>query len=303
MTDPHLHPEPSTADAVARVAPSVWCIGSRRHGWASACLWQPGRAATTASALGRSRTPRLQGADGATLQARLVGIDAATDLALLAVDAGDAPVAPRPPHAGARVGDPVFAVGREPDGLMHASFGRIGAVGPAWRSAHGGLVDALIRLDGGLYPGLAGAPVADAQGRVIGIASPAFSRHHGVVLPAATVDRVLEELSVHGRVRRAHLGIAAQPVQLPAAPDSAGGRSRALLVSGLAEGGPAERAGVLVGDLLLSAGGRAVADIDTLRAALDATPIGSTLALELLRGGQPVALAVEVGEPQRSGCR
>jgi S1-C subfamily serine protease len=194
-----------------------------------------------------------------------------------------------------QVGDFVFAVGREPSGLTQASFGHIGMVGGEWRTWRGGRVDRLIRLDGGLYPGLVGAPVADADGQVLGIASDAFSRHHGVVLPAATVDRVLEQLLTHGRVQQGYLGIAAQPVRavLEGAPVTG------LLVSSLADDGPAARAGLLVGDVIVQLGGLAVGTLGALR---DLLQIGTQVQLTVARGGQAQTLSLDVAPRPGGRC-
>jgi S1-C subfamily serine protease len=138
--------------------------------------------------------------DGEHVQGEVRGFDGGTDLAAVTFTSGAIPVAERAVAAVQRVGDLVFAVGREPSGLLQASFGHIGAVAAGWRTWRGGRIERLIRLDGGLYPGLHGAPVADASGQVLGVASSAFSRHHGVVIPATTVDRVLDQLLAHGQM-------------------------------------------------------------------------------------------------------
>jgi S1-C subfamily serine protease len=174
-----------------------------------------------------------------------------------------------------------------------------------WRSWGGGQFERFVRLDGGLYPGMMGAPVADASGQVLGIASAALSRHHGVVVPWETIDRVAEALLAHGRVPRGHLGIAMQPVALSAEMRSAAGleTTTGLLVSVVGEGSPAARAGLLVGDILVGAAGRPVGSLDALRSELGADRIGTTLALIVLRGGARQALSVEVGErPSESRC-
>jgi S1-C subfamily serine protease len=285
-------PSSSFADQVERAGAAVAGLLTRRRGAAGGVVWKDGAIVTTASAIGRADEVGVVGPDGQIVKARVRGADIATDLALVEADTAAFTGAPRR-AAGAsalRAGDAVFAVGREPSGLLHASFGRIGAAGPAWRTWRGGGIDTLIRLDGGLYPGLAGAAVADAEGAIVGIASPALARHHGVVLPWSTIDRIAAQLAASGRVTRGYLGIAAQPVQAPAA----GGHG--LLVAGMAEQSPAARGGLLVGDIILSAAGQRVADIDSLRALLAAQPAGSRIVLALSRGGQPLELAVDVGE-------
>ena len=298
---PPLSHGPGVADAVERVARSVVGLGTRRHGAAAGVVWQPGVVLTAASAIGHASRVHVLLPDGESVVGEVRGVDPGTDLAVVALPASahGLPVAERRPvDAPLRVGDFVFAVGRNGSGSVHASFGHVGAAGGAWRTWRGGAVDRLIRLDGGLYPGLVGAPVADAAGQVVGVASPALSRHHGVVLPAETVDRVSAALLAHGRVVRGHIGIAAQQVALSAAMQAAASTDSAsgLLVAGIGEDSPAARAGLLVGDIIVSANGQAVTSIETLRDLLSADRIGQALPLQLLRGGQPVTVSIEVAE-------
>jgi serine protease Do len=288
---------PALADAVERTARSVVGLALRR-GAGSAAVWQPGIAVTAASALWRSSRVGVVLPDGEQVDGTLRGVDAATDLAAIAFDAAAVPPIDRSEAGPPRAGDFVFAVGRDASGLVQASFGHVGAAAGAWRTWRGGRVEALIRRDGGLYPGFAGAPVVGADGRAIGIASPALSRLYGVVLPVATVERVLGSLLAHGRVRQGYLGIAAQPVQA-----RLGGRAvDGLLVSSVAADGPAAAAGVLVGDVIVHAGGQPVVSIDALHARLGGDAVGAPLALELARGGQPVTVQVDVAERAQRGC-
>lgn len=311
MTSP-LPPVPDSRlpDAVARVAASVVAVVTRRHA-AAGIVWRPGLVVTSASALWRAPRAQIVLPGGEAVIGTLRGADAGTDLAALEFSGAEVPAAA--PGAGAvaaaasggtdaalgtRVGDFVFAAGRDPEGGVHASFGHVGATGGAWRSWRGGRFDALIRLDGGLYPGLAGAAVAGVQGPVLGIASPAFSRHHAVVVPAATIERVLAALLAHGRVPRSHLGIAVQPVR--ATLD--GVATEGLLVSSVAEGGPAATGGLLVGDVIVQAAGRPARELEALRATIADTPPGAALALTVSRAGQRVELAIGVAEQPRTGC-
>jgi serine protease Do len=285
------------ADAVERSARSVVGLALRR-GSGSAAVWQPGIAVSAASALWRSSRVGVVLPDGEQVDGSLRGVDAATDLAAIAFDAAAVPPIERNDTAALRAGDFVFAVGREASGLVQASFGHVGAVAGAWRTWRGGRVEALIRLDGGLYPGFAGAPVVGADGRAIGIASPALSRLYGVALPVSTVDRVLAALLSHGRVRQGYLGIAAQPVRAQLGGQAVDG----LLVSSVAADGPAAAAGVLVGDVIVHAGGQPVASIDALHARLGGDAVGAPLALALARGGQAVTVQVDVAERAQRGC-
>ena len=285
---------PDLPDSVERLALSVVGLATRRHG-SSGVLWRDGVVVGSASALARASGVALVLPDGEQVQGELRGVDGATDLAAVTFASGSLPVAERADGAPARVGDFVFAVGRKPSGLTQASFGHLGAVAGEWRTWRGGRVDRLLQLDGGLYPGFEGAPVADAAGRVLGIASPAFSRHHGVVLPAATIDRVLEQLLAHGHVAQGYLGIAAQPVR--ATLD--GAEVDGLLVSSVAADGPAAQAGLRVADVIVKVGSTPVADLQALR---DALQVGARVSVLVSRGGQAHELALEVAQRPASRC-
>jgi S1-C subfamily serine protease len=293
---PDTHPSTDTRAlpaAVQRVAADTVGLALRR-GAAAGLLWSPGVVVTAGSALWRApETVALLLPGGETATARVRGSDAGTDLAALSFDSPAAPACERAADAQPQVGDFVFAVGREPSGRVQASFGHVGAAGGEWRTWRGGRVERFIRLDGGLYPGLVGAPVADAAGRVLGIASPALSRHHGVVLPLATVERVLVQLLAHGRVHRPQLGVALQPVRCTLE----GAATDGLLVSAVADGGAAANAGVLVGDAIVGLAGQPTGSIAQLRDALTAQALGSTLVLRLARGGRALELPVQAAEP------
>ena len=296
MTEPHIPADPNALpDAVQRLAASVVGLTTRRQRGA-AVVWRSGVVVGSASVLWRAAGVSLVLPDGEQLQGRLRGVDAATDLAAVEFSPADRlPPAQRSAAATPRVGDFVMAVGREPSGLVQASFGHVGMAGGAWRTWRGGQVERLVRLDGGLYPGLDGAAVADAGGQLLGVASSAFSRSHGVVLPVATVDRVLDQLLAHGRVQAGFLGVAVQPVQAT----QGGAAVLGLLVSAVAADGPAARGGLLVGDVLISVAGTPVPSLDALR---DALQVGAQVQVVVLRGGQPVQLALHVAERPGQRC-
>ena len=290
MNATHHHAD--LPSSVARLAASVLGISTRRHRSAGV-LWRPGVLVGSATALWRVSSVSLTLPDGEQVHGELRGFDMATDLAAVQFESGTLSPAEQRANPDLRVGDFVFAVGREPSGLTQASFGHVGMVGGEWHTWRGGRVDRLIRLDGGLYPGLAGAPVADADGQVLGIASDAFSRHHGVVLPSATVNRVLDQLLAHGRVQQGYLGIAVQAARAV----QEGKPVTGLLVSSLAEDGPAARAGMLVGDVIVKVGSAAVGTLDALR---DLLQVGAQVQVTVARGGQVQSLSLEIA-PRPSG--
>jgi S1-C subfamily serine protease len=243
------------------------------------------------------RHPRVSIAfpNGEQADGEVRGIDGGTDLAVVTFAGVTVAVAERSPAPMPRVGDAVFAVGRDPSGLMHASFGHVGAVGGEWRTWRGGRLEQLIRLDGGLPPGLVGAPIADAAGRLLGIASHSFSRHHAVVVPVATIERVLDPLLTHGRLPQGYLGIA---VQARARDD---GRDRRRRPAGHVAGGrrPAARGGLLVGDVIVTLAGQPASSLDALRSHLQ---VGATVQAVIVRGGQRQELAIDVIQRPSSFC-
>jgi S1-C subfamily serine protease len=294
------------AAIVDAVAASTLAVRGRRGAAASAVLWQDDLVVTAAHVFRRApASVTLVGDAGATFEAALVGVDAASDVALFRLPAGHGlkPVAIGD-AATVRAGHVAIAVGRSSDGDAIASAGIVNRAGGAWQTWLGGHLDRLIRLDGGVYDGLSGAPIADAGGAVVGLATAALSRSYGVVVPASNVTRAVAALLAHGHVARPWLGIGAQSVPLPPSSRAeAGDAAAGLLISSLAPGGPAERAGVLIGDIVVRAAGQLAADLRALRGAL-AAHVGGSASLAILRGGVARNLEVQVGEwpTERRGC-
>ena len=289
----HAHSE-ALAAVVERVGASAVAVQGRREAVASGVCWRPGLVVTAAHAFRRTPAAVTLVGAGGSVDAALVGIDSSTDIALFRLGDTNAVAAASLSDAAAlKAGHTVIAVGRSGDGDTIASQGIVNRAGGPWQTWLGGHVDRLIRLDGGVYDGLSGAPVADTRGAVVGIATAAMSRSYGVVVPAATVNRVVDALLAHGRVARAWLGIGAQSVPLPPPTSTLG--AFGLLVTSLVGGGPAQKAGLMVGDILFSAAGRAAADLRELRDAL-AVHIGESVTLGILRGGAPLDVQATVGE-------
>lgn len=296
MTNASSNPLAACSDALASLAASVgastMCVPGR-HGraLATAVMWRPGIAVTVAHVF--RRTPAalsLVGADGAVADATLAGIDSSTDIAAFRVAETTAPVAALGDAAALKAGSLVVAVGRSSGGDITASHGIVNRSAGPWESWLGGQLDRLIRLDGGLHEGLSGAPVADAGGLVIGIATSALSRSYGMVVPASTVSRVVEALLTKGHVPRAFLGIGAQPVDVQGESGTTG-----LLITGLVPGGPAQAAGMRVGDILVRVDGQPAASLQALRQAL-ADKVGQAVTATVHRGGVPTELTLTVAQ-------
>jgi S1-C subfamily serine protease len=286
------------ADAVESAGKSIVAVHARRHVAASGVVWQPGVIVAADHTIEREDGIKLTLPDGSTTGATLAARDPGTDLAVLKVEGGTLPAATVGDASELRIGHIVLAVARPGEHGLSASWGAVSALGGSWRTWSGGQVDRLIRPDLTLYPGFSGGPLVDAQGRVVGINTSGLSRNATLTIPASTVNRVVEQLLTRGRISRGYLGLAMQPVKLP---DSVVGAqnlasNRGLIVVSVESGGPAEQAGVLVGDVLLTLEGQAVTDTDSVQRMLDPEQIGKPIAARVLRGGVPANVTLTVGE-------
>ncbi|HEU4647545.1 MAG TPA: trypsin-like peptidase domain-containing protein [Gemmatimonadales bacterium] len=284
------------ADAVEQAARSVVAVHARRRIPSSGVAWRPGVIVAASHALARDEDITVTLPDGHTVTATLAGRDETTDLAVLRVDAPSLPPAERADPTALRVGHFVLAVGR-PGPNVTASMGVVSAVGGEWRTWQGGRIDRFVRLDLNIYDGFSGGALIEAGGRVLGINTSGLARATALTIPATTVDRVADQLLSHGRVQRGYLGLASQPVRLPEALRAALQLESGigLVVVNVEPDGPADRAGVLLGDVIIAVDGTPVRDPADVLAALGPDRVGKPLTARVLRGGQPVAVTITVG--------
>jgi S1-C subfamily serine protease len=283
------------AGAVEHAAHAVVGVNGRRRLGSTGVHWRPGLVVTADHTVEIDEDLTVTSRDGRTIAATLAGRDPAIDIAILNIDAGDLAVADIADAGAARVGHIVLAVGRGP----RASWGIISAIGDGRREQ---TADSdLLSLDLTLYPGFSGAPVVDVRGRVVGIATSGASRHLQLAIPAAIVNRVMDELTRRGRIPRPYLGIGTQPVRLSEALQHRLGidqRTAAIIID-VQPDSPAAAAGLLIGDILVSLGGVPITEPGDLRAVLRPPQVGETVMASVLRGGEPRQVPVAVGERPR----
>jgi S1-C subfamily serine protease len=224
--------------------------------------------------------------------ATLAGTDAGTDLAVLRGDAGVGK--PVEPGADARAGEIVLAVGRSALGDISASSGIVARLGSPWRSWRGGQIESLIRPDLQLYVGQSGSALVNEGRRVLGINSSALARNAVITVPAGTIDRVVDAILERGHVPRPYLGAAMQAVPVPEGYRShfSQGVDETLLVLHVEANAPAAAAGILVGDLLLSADGQPVHSVHSVQHQISSLKVGDPVAVVVLRGGVKMDLKV-----------
>ncbi len=212
--------------------------------------------------------------DGNVVPATLVGRDPGTDIAVLKASGLTNPVATFGDGA-VKPGALTLIIGRSKDSGVNATMGVISAVSGPWRTWRGGMMDQYIRLDATLYPGTSGGAMIDTQGRTLGIATSGLSRLAGLSVPLSTVNRVVDELLTKGHISRGYLGVGLQPLAAPAG----------LIVLSVEPGGPAERGGVLVGDIVVAVDGKPVKDTDDVQSVLEPDYVGKAVKASLVRGG------------------
>jgi S1-C subfamily serine protease len=284
------------AQSVERISPAVAGIearaaSGRARGTGSGVIYTPdGYLLTNSHVAERADTAIVSLSDGRTCEAVRVGDDPATDLAVLRVSGSGFPHATFGSSAGLRVGQLVIAVGNPLGYQATVTAGIVSALGRTLRTASGRLIESVIQTDAPLNPGNSGGPLADTTGRVIGINTAVAGGAQGICF-AIGIDTAIEvayQLMRHGRVRRSRLQLAGQTIALDRRVLRALERAEpaAVMVSEVLPGGPAQRAGLERGDLLLQLDGESITGVDRLHRLLTAERAGREVEIRLLRHGK-----------------
>jgi S1-C subfamily serine protease len=291
LLDAYSHRVAAVAD---KVAPSVVRIDvltaeGRRRGSGSGVIVSPdGLLLTNSHVVGDARRVDVTGLDGRTLSGRILGTDPDTDLALVRVEEDVRLVAARLGDSKAlRRGEIAVAIGNPLGFDTTVTAGVVSALGRSLTASNGRQIEDVIQTDAALNPGNSGGPLVSTRGEVIGINTAIIAGAQGICFAVAanTASFVLSEIIRHGRVRRAALGIGAATSTVP--------RRIALrleleqktgaVVTSVQQGGAADEAGLLTGDIVLSIDGATVASAGDLVRSLDAGKIGRTVPLDVLR--------------------
>jgi S1-C subfamily serine protease len=234
--------------------------------------------------------------DGRTLEASLIGGDGSTDLALIRVNAADLPAAALGRSTALRVGQLVVAIGNPLGFQSTVSAGVVSALGRAFRSRTGRLIENVIQTDVALNPGSSGGPLVDSSGRVVGINTAIIAMAQGLsfAIPIDTATWVIGELLAHGRVRRAWLGLVAhtRPLERSLGRRIGISGSHIVEVVSVEPGEPAARAGLQAGDWIATLDGQPAPTVDELHRRLAASVIGVPLVVAVIRGGKRIEVSV-----------
>jgi len=303
MSSPLIELSDALAQATDRAAASAAAVHTEPRGSSSGVVWRSGIVVTAEHALRRDEEIHVTLPGGRVLPATLAGRDPSSDLAVLKCAEAGTAVSEFGDPAVLKPGSLTLVVGRTRASGPVAALGVVSLVAPERRSWTGASLAPYIRLDVSLQPTAAGGAVVDAHGRVIGIATPRFGRFGVVAIPAPTVNAVVDALLQKGHIPRGYLGVGLQPVRLPDALRQSLQRDEktAAIVLEVDSDGPAHKAGIVIGDIIVSLAGHPVARLDDIHSQLHGAAIGNPFAVKFVRGGVAQEAMVVVAErPHRS---
>jgi len=284
--------------SIARLAqdagPSVVGVG-QRWGIGSGVVLGAGQVLTNAHNV-RGTQVRVTFADGRTAEGNVAGHDIDGDLAVIEADTGQAPALPWATTAPA-IGTPVFALANPGGRGLRVTFGSVSGIDRTFRGPRGLRITGSLEHTAPLLPGSSGGPVLDVQGQLLGINTNRLGEGFYLAIPAdETLRGRVDALARGESVRRPQLGITITPGHVArrlrravGLPDAEG-----LLIREVAEDGPAARAGLAPGDLIVAAAGQPVRTVDDLSGALQTA--GDTIELNVLRGTDERSIQVALGQ-------
>ncbi|MFZ0747643.1 MAG: S1C family serine protease [Terracidiphilus sp.] len=288
------------ANTVEKAGRSVVSILEGGRAGVSGTVWREG--------IGVAVAHTIQGLDEVTVilpsgeetKASVTGRDPGTDIALLKLPTNPQ-AATQADDSNARPGEIVLSIGRRGREGLAATYGLISAIGGPWRTSSGGRVDRWLRLDLNPFPGFSGGPIINAGCEVLGIATSGPGRSAAVV-PASTVNRIVDQILKYGRTVRGYIGVGIQPVAFPEDAWQKLGISggRGLLIIAIAPNSAAVEAGLMLGDVIAAIEGKSLRSGASLQSILDGENVGKSISLDVVRGGQLVKVAVTVGEKPAS---
>jgi S1-C subfamily serine protease len=290
----------AAAATVDRAARSVVAVHGRDRLGASGVMWRDRVVVAASEALERDEDLAVTLPDGQRVAAILAGRDPTTDVAVLRIESTQGVTAAETADPAAlRPGHFVFAVGRGADegAAVVASLGIVATSAGPWRSMRGGAIDRLIRLDTRLDPTAEGGALVDAAGKTMGIVVPG-PRRRVLAIPATTIDRVVDQLLAKGRIPRGYVGLGMRRVRLDAklAQLLSPPRRTGVIVVNVDPEGPAERAGLMLGDLLTTWDGLPLKDVRDVMERLGPESVGTVVELGLIRAGAPTRASVALVE-------
>jgi S1-C subfamily serine protease len=282
MTDQLVQFSDALVSRVESTKPTVVAIRLAHERCVTGIVWQSDVIVASEQSLPQREEFEVVVAGGAVTTAKVAGRDSTTNITVLRLQA---PLASSSITASeTRAGAMVIAIGADGTGGASARLGIVNIVGPEWHSSRGGLIDRRITLDVRLARSEEGGPIFDAAGDCIGM-STFGPRGQVLVIPTATIDRIVPTLLKDGRVARGWLGVTLEAVAVPDALRESVDQSSGLMVMSVVENGPASQAGILAGDIILSVDGNSTHRFRKIARYFGSESIGRKADLRLIRSG------------------
>jgi S1-C subfamily serine protease len=287
-----------TTELAAR---STVAVHTESRGSSSGVIWRAGIIVTAEHALRRDEEIQVTLPDGRVLGAELAGRDASTDLAVLKCSEASAGPAKFGAAEALKPGHLALVVGRTRASGPVAALGVVSLVVTERRSWTGASLTPYVRLDVGLQPTVVGGAVVDAQANVVGIVTPRFARFGAMVIPPVHINRAVDTLLEKGHIPRGYLGIGLQTVRLPEALRNSLQRKEktGAIILEVEPGSPAHKAGMVIGDILVSLAGQSIARFEDVQSHLQPENIGKALTAKIVRGGAAQEMSIAVAERPR----
>lgn len=291
------------ANATDRAAGSVVAVHAERRGSSSGIVWRPGVIVTSEHALRREEEIQVTLPGGRVVPATLAGRDPATDIAVLKCPEAENAVPEFGDSALLKPGSITLVVGRTRASGPVAALAVVSLVAAERHTWTGASLAPYIRLDVGLQPTAIGGAVIDARGSTVGLATPRFARFGAIAVPVSSIDKITDVLLQKGHIPRGYLGVGLQPVRLPETlreklPWS---EKTAAIVMDVHAGGSADKAGIVIGDIIVSIAGHAVTRLEDIQSHLSGDAIGKTLPLKFVRCGAIHETGIVIAERPHGG--
>jgi S1-C subfamily serine protease len=293
MTDQLVQFSDALAARVESTKPTAVAIRLAHERFITGIVWQSDVVVASEQSLPRREEFEVVMTGGTVTTAKVAGRDSSTNIAVLRPQA---PLASSSITTNeARAGAIVIAIGADGTGGASARLGIVNIVGPEWHSSRGGLIDRRIALDVRLARSEEGGPIFDAAGSCIGM-STFGPRGQVLVIPAATINRIVPTLLKDGRVARGWLGVALQAVAVPDALRETVDQSSGLMVMSVVENGPAAQAGIVAGDIILSVDGTSTRRFRKIARHFGSENIGRKAELRVIRSGAVITVRTTIAE-------
>jgi S1-C subfamily serine protease len=291
------------AESTDHAAGSAVAIHTETRGSSSGVIWRPGVVVTAQHALRRDEEIQLTLPDGRVMAATLAGRDPSTDVAVMKCAEAATAASEIGDVTSLKPGSLALVVGRTRASGPIAGLAVVSLVAAKRNTWAGASLAPYVRLDIGLQPTAVGGAVLDAHGRTVGMATPRFARFGAIAIPALIVNRVVDILLQKGRIPLGYLGVGLQPVRLPDALRQSLHRNEtsAAMVLEVEPNGPANKAGIMIGDILISLASRPVTRLEDIYSQLQGEVIGKALAIQFVRGGVIQEANIVVGERPYGG--